>query len=157
MFPGGHVRLRSTACWSSIPSSCHVTAPSPCWPTTPLTFSRTTPFATSPLEPTTPSRWQWVPHTLAPCLHTYPYSNEPVCVCVCLCQACTGGGCTLSPPSQAQTEESTPESVPAPLVNPLSPRALNVSWTPPHTPNGERHEPNAVHTDRYRPVRCIRI
>ncbi|XP_030271338.1 usherin [Sparus aurata] len=50
--------------------------------------------------------------------------------------ACTGGGCTLSPPSQAQTEESTPESVPAPLVTPLSPHALNVSWTPPDTPNG---------------------
>ncbi|XP_070762485.1 usherin [Enoplosus armatus] len=50
--------------------------------------------------------------------------------------ACTGGGCTLSPPSQAHTEESTPESVPAPLVIPLSPHALNVSWTPPGTPNG---------------------
>lgn len=58
--------------------------------------------------------------------------------CVCPSQACTGGGCTLSPPSQAQTEESTPESVPAPLVTPLSPHALNVSWTPPRTPNGER-------------------
>lgn len=62
---------------------------------------------------------------------------DGVCVCVCSCQACTGGGCTLSPPSQAQTEESTPESVPAPLVTPLSPHALNVSWTPPDTPNGE--------------------
>ncbi|XP_053172998.1 usherin [Scomber japonicus] len=50
--------------------------------------------------------------------------------------ACTGGGCTLSPPSQAQTEESTPENVPAPLVTPLSPHALNVSWTSPDTPNG---------------------
>ncbi|XP_074522167.1 usherin [Halichoeres trimaculatus] len=50
--------------------------------------------------------------------------------------ACTGGGCTLSPSSLAQTEESTPESVPAPLVTHLSPHALNVSWTPPDTPNG---------------------
>ncbi|XP_029354432.1 usherin [Echeneis naucrates] len=50
--------------------------------------------------------------------------------------ACTGGGCTLSPPSQAQTKESTPEDVPAPLVTPLSPHALSVSWTPPDTPNG---------------------
>ncbi|XP_044201958.1 usherin [Thunnus albacares] len=50
--------------------------------------------------------------------------------------ACTGGGCTFSPPSQTQTEESTPENVPAPLVTPLSPHALNVSWTPPDTPNG---------------------
>ncbi|XP_039982949.1 usherin [Xiphias gladius] len=50
--------------------------------------------------------------------------------------ACTGGGCTLSPASKIQTEESTPENVPAPLVTPLSPYALNVSWTPPDTPNG---------------------
>ncbi|XP_068597953.1 usherin [Brachionichthys hirsutus] len=50
--------------------------------------------------------------------------------------ACTGGGCTLSPPSRAQTEESTPERVPAPLVTPLSPHALSISWTSPGTPNG---------------------
>ncbi|KAK2854220.1 hypothetical protein Q5P01_006881 [Channa striata] len=50
--------------------------------------------------------------------------------------ACTGGGCTLSPSSRAQTEESTPENVPAPLVTTLSPHELNVSWTPPDTPNG---------------------
>ncbi|XP_041646715.1 usherin [Cheilinus undulatus] len=50
--------------------------------------------------------------------------------------ACTGGGCTLSPPSHAKTEESTPEDVPAPLVLHLSPHSLNVSWTPPDTPNG---------------------
>ncbi|XP_015250616.1 PREDICTED: usherin-like [Cyprinodon variegatus] len=50
--------------------------------------------------------------------------------------ACTGGGCTKSPPSQIQTEESTPENVPAPLVIPLSPHSLNISWTPPETPNG---------------------
>lgn len=78
-------------------------------------------------------------------IHSYVivYVCACVCVCVCVCewQACTGGGCTLSPPSQAQTEESTPENVPAPLVTPLSPNALNVSWTPPDTPNGER-----VHT-----------
>ncbi|KAM6979899.1 usherin [Aplochiton taeniatus] len=50
--------------------------------------------------------------------------------------ACTGGGCTLSPPSEAHTEESTPENVPAPTVTPLSPHALNVSWGAPHAPNG---------------------
>lgn len=53
-------------------------------------------------------------------------------------QACTGGGCTLSPPSQAHMEESSPENVPAPLVTPFSPHAFNVSWTLPHTPNGEK-------------------
>ncbi|XP_061670381.1 usherin isoform X4 [Syngnathoides biaculeatus] len=50
--------------------------------------------------------------------------------------ACTGGGCTRSPPAQAVTEESTPEDVPPPLVTPLSPHALNVTWTAPDTPNG---------------------
>nr|XP_061796460.1 usherin-like [Nerophis lumbriciformis] len=50
--------------------------------------------------------------------------------------ACTGGGCTRSSSVQVVTEESTPENVPAPLVTPLSPHALNVSWTAPGTPNG---------------------
>ncbi|KAJ8400312.1 hypothetical protein AAFF_G00396950 [Aldrovandia affinis] len=50
--------------------------------------------------------------------------------------ACTGGGCTLSSPSMAHTEESTPESVPAPSVVSLSPDSFNVSWTPPLKPNG---------------------
>nr|XP_057944950.1 usherin isoform X3 [Doryrhamphus excisus] len=50
--------------------------------------------------------------------------------------ACTGGGCTRSPPAVAETEESTPENVPAPIVTPLSPNALNISWTAPDKPNG---------------------
>ncbi|KAM4744035.1 usherin isoform 2-T2 [Anableps anableps] len=50
--------------------------------------------------------------------------------------ACTGGGCTISPSSHVQTQESTPENVPAPLVIPMSPHSLNISWTPPETPNG---------------------
>uniref|UniRef100_A0A671RF78 Usherin-like n=1 Tax=Sinocyclocheilus anshuiensis TaxID=1608454 RepID=A0A671RF78_9TELE len=50
--------------------------------------------------------------------------------------ACTGGGCTLSDPSVAHTEESSPEEVPAPNILSLSPYSLNVSWTPPRKPNG---------------------
>ncbi|XP_052001042.1 usherin [Xyrauchen texanus] len=50
--------------------------------------------------------------------------------------ACTGGGCTLSDPSVAHTEESSPEEVPAPSILSLSPHSLNVSWTPPLKPNG---------------------
>ncbi|XP_065144388.2 usherin [Paramisgurnus dabryanus] len=50
--------------------------------------------------------------------------------------ACTGGGCTLSDPSIARTEESSPEEVPAPNILSLSPHSLNVSWTPPRKPNG---------------------
>ncbi|KAF6731117.1 Usherin, partial [Oryzias melastigma] len=69
-------------------------------------------------------------------LRHYSRCNVTLNVCICAWKACTGGGCTSSPPSQAQTEESTPENVPAPLVTPLSPHALNVSWSPPHTPNG---------------------
>uniref|UniRef100_A0A4W5K6D9 Fibronectin type-III domain-containing protein n=1 Tax=Hucho hucho TaxID=62062 RepID=A0A4W5K6D9_9TELE len=54
--------------------------------------------------------------------------------------ACTGGGCSFSPPSEAHTEESTPENIPAPYVTPLSPHALNITWTPPDTPNGKEVE-----------------
>ena len=69
-----------------------------------------------------------------------------VCFLCVVCQACTGGGCTLSPPSRARTEESTPENVAAPLVTPLSPHALNVTWTAPDTPNGEsRHTHTHAH------------
>ncbi|MED6234005.1 hypothetical protein ATANTOWER_020414 [Ataeniobius toweri] len=64
--------------------------------------------------------------------------------------ACTGGGCTRSPPSHVQTEESTPENVPEPLVIPLSPHSLNISWAPPETPNGlngSRSERTEFHQD----------
>nr|XP_009291422.1 usherin [Danio rerio] len=50
--------------------------------------------------------------------------------------ACTGGGCTLSDPSTARTEESSPEEVPAPNILSLSPHSLHLSWTPPRKPNG---------------------
>lgn len=52
-------------------------------------------------------------------------------------QACTGGGCTLSAPSMAQTDESSPEDVPAPSVTYVSPHAINLTWGPPLKPNGE--------------------
>ncbi|XP_076156222.1 usherin [Alosa pseudoharengus] len=50
--------------------------------------------------------------------------------------ACSGGGCTLSAPVVASTEESSPEGVAAPSVEPLSHDTFNVSWTPPRHPNG---------------------
>ncbi|CAB1330699.1 unnamed protein product [Coregonus sp. 'balchen'] len=34
-------------------------------------------------------------------------------------------------------KETTPENIPAPYVTPLSPHALNITWTPPDTPNGK--------------------
>lgn len=133
---GGHLPLRSTVFWSFIQSSCHMMVRSPSSSTTAQNFLRSTLFATSPLAQLTPSPSLWVPFFLS----TVGYLPSAVhChVCVCPSQGCTGGGCTLSPPSQAHTEESSPENVPAPLVTPLSPHTFNVSWTPPHTPNGER-------------------
>ncbi|XP_063040160.1 usherin [Engraulis encrasicolus] len=50
--------------------------------------------------------------------------------------ACSGGGCTPSVPVEVRTEESSPEEVPPPRVEPLSPTSLNVSWGPPRHPNG---------------------
>uniref|UniRef100_A0A4W4GYM7 Usher syndrome 2A (autosomal recessive, mild) n=1 Tax=Electrophorus electricus TaxID=8005 RepID=A0A4W4GYM7_ELEEL len=50
--------------------------------------------------------------------------------------ACTAGGCALSPPSVAHTEESSPEEVPPPTVQYISPHTLRVSWDAPRKPNG---------------------
>lgn len=132
--PGGRVPLRSTVFWNSTQSFCHVMVQSLCSSTTAQNFSRATLFATWALEPPTPSHWLWVSSSLASHLIFFLAFT----VAMFPSQACTGGGCTLSPPSQAYTEESSPENVPAPLATPLSPRAFNVSWTLPHTPNGEK-------------------
>uniref|UniRef100_UPI00398F6349 usherin isoform X1 n=1 Tax=Pristiophorus japonicus TaxID=55135 RepID=UPI00398F6349 len=50
--------------------------------------------------------------------------------------ACTGGGCTMSQASTAKTEESTPENVPAPIVQSYTSSSFNISWTEPELPNG---------------------
>ncbi|XP_064622303.1 usherin-like [Lineus longissimus] len=51
--------------------------------------------------------------------------------------ACTGGGCTTSSPSNATTEEDSPEGVPAPVVVSPSPYELIITWGIPQYPNGE--------------------
>ncbi|XP_003419924.2 usherin [Loxodonta africana] len=51
-------------------------------------------------------------------------------------EACTGGGCTVSDVSEAYTDESTPEGVPAPRARSYSPDSFNISWTEPEYPNG---------------------
>ena len=53
------------------------------------------------------------------------------------CQACTDGGCHLSEPSAAATDESAPEDIPDPLVVSPSPSQLLVTWQPPGWPNGQ--------------------
>ncbi|MFT7813012.1 usherin [Arapaima gigas] len=50
--------------------------------------------------------------------------------------ACTGGGCTRSSPSVANTTESTPEDISIPTIIPLTPNSFNISWAPPLKPNG---------------------
>nr|XP_004672060.2 usherin [Jaculus jaculus] len=51
-------------------------------------------------------------------------------------EVCTGGGCTVSEPSEALMEEMVPEGVPAPTALSSSPDSFNISWTEPEYPNG---------------------
>ena len=57
--------------------------------------------------------------------------------CLFSWQACTNGGCRLSTPSTATTDESAPEDVPDPRIVSPSPSQLLVSWGPPRLPNGQ--------------------
>ena len=51
-------------------------------------------------------------------------------------QACTSGGCSLSPSARTLTNEAPPTGLAPPTVTPLSESSILVSWTPPSTPNG---------------------
>ncbi|EGV92554.1 Usherin [Cricetulus griseus] len=61
---------------------------------------------------------------------------SPGCLYLIKLGACTGGGCAMSEPSQALTEETVPEGVPAPQAHSYSPDSFNISWTEPEYPNG---------------------
>ncbi|XP_078452070.1 usherin [Lampetra planeri] len=50
--------------------------------------------------------------------------------------ACTRGGCRVSEPSAARTEEAAPEGVALPVVRSPASGSLLVSWGPPVRPNG---------------------
>nr|XP_032803561.1 usherin [Petromyzon marinus] len=50
--------------------------------------------------------------------------------------ACTLGGCRVSEPSAARTEEAAPEGVALPVVRSPASGSLLVSWGPPVRPNG---------------------
>ncbi|GFR82563.1 usherin, partial [Elysia marginata] len=50
--------------------------------------------------------------------------------------ACTEGGCTVSVPAVATTEESAPQGVPEPVISAPSSSRLEVTWQPPQFPNG---------------------
>ena len=51
-------------------------------------------------------------------------------------QACTSGGCSLSPSTQARTNEAPPTGLAPPTVQALSAMSILVSWSPPNTTNG---------------------
>ena len=51
-------------------------------------------------------------------------------------QACTSGGCSLSPSMLARTDEAPPTGLAEPTVQALSASSILVSWSPPQTPNG---------------------
>ena len=51
-------------------------------------------------------------------------------------QACTSGGCSLSPSMLARTNEAPPTGLASPTVQALSATSILVSWTAPDTPNG---------------------
>lgn len=52
-------------------------------------------------------------------------------------RAINTAGSTVSPAASIRTNEGSPAGLDAPTVEPLSPRALEVSWEPPMTPNGQ--------------------
>ena len=51
-------------------------------------------------------------------------------------QACTNGGCSLSPSMLARTDEAPPTDLGVPTLQALSPMSILVSWLPPDMPNG---------------------
>lgn len=57
-------------------------------------------------------------------------------------QACTSGGCSLSPSVLAQTSEAQPVGLAPPMVRSLSESSILVTWTPPSTPNGNIRQYN---------------
>ncbi|CAG11041.1 unnamed protein product, partial [Tetraodon nigroviridis] len=129
---GGRVPLRSTVFWGFIRSSSHTRDSEPV-----LVYNSSKLFEEHTLRNLTPGTAYSVTLAVSACLlHPVLSALHHSFCCVRPSQGCTGGGCTLSPPSLAHTEESSPENVPAPLVTPLSPHAFNVSWTTPQTPNG---------------------
>ncbi|XP_052767673.1 usherin-like isoform X2 [Mya arenaria] len=62
--------------------------------------------------------------------------------------ACTGGGCTVSKPSNITTAESAPSLVTPPTVTSPSPSQLHVEWTLPGLPNGEIVRFDLFHNER---------
>lgn len=51
-------------------------------------------------------------------------------------EVCTGGGCTMSPPSSRRTAQAAPSGVPAPALQAVSALAITISWRIPDKPNG---------------------
>ena len=57
-------------------------------------------------------------------------------------QACTSGGCSLSPIASARTSEAPPTGLAPPTVRSLSASSILVTWTTPTIPNGNIRQYN---------------
>lgn len=61
---------------------------------------------------------------------------EPYTEYTLLLEACTEAGCTRTAPQHVTTEEAAPASQPAPAVQQLHARSVELHWSPPAQPNG---------------------
>lgn len=61
---------------------------------------------------------------------------EPYTEYTLLLEACTEAGCTRTVPQRVTTEEAPPTSQPAPLVQQVQARSVELHWSPPAQPNG---------------------
>lgn len=63
-------------------------------------------------------------------------SLQPFTLYTYTIQACTSGGCSLSPNASATTLEDSPADFVAPVLEALSATEISLQWNPPQMPNG---------------------
>ena len=61
---------------------------------------------------------------------------EPYTVYSYTVEVCTGGGCTMSSPSNPRTAQAAPSGVHPPVLEAVSALAIRISWSTPDKPNG---------------------
>lgn len=62
---------------------------------------------------------------------------ESYTVYTLILEACTEAGCTRTAPQRVTTEEAAPTSQPAPMVQKVQSRSVELRWSPPAQPNGK--------------------
>lgn len=51
-------------------------------------------------------------------------------------EACTSGGCTRGPAVTAKTKPDQPMGMDTPIVSNITTTSMDITWSPPQTPNG---------------------